>query len=84
MDTVETTLVAEAGTGDEQIVSVSSQAIELFLSMLLEVQVGDVLAVYAGCDKKLATCRDKFSNVTNFRGEPYVPGQDEFLTIAKK
>ena len=30
----------------------------------------------AGCDKRLATCIDRFANVLNFRGEPYVPGQD--------
>jgi len=42
------------------------------------VQVGDTYSVYAGCDKSLATCRDKFNNVVNFKGEPYIPG-DHFL-----
>lgn len=29
-----------------------------------------------GCDKRLATCRTRFANAVNFRGEPYLPGSD--------
>ncbi len=29
-----------------------------------------------GCDRQLATCRDRFANVANFRGEPHLPGND--------
>ncbi|MBY9062768.1 DUF2163 domain-containing protein [Sphingomonas yunnanensis] len=29
-----------------------------------------------GCDKRLATCAARFGNAVNFRGEPYVPGND--------
>ncbi|MGE4429146.1 MAG: DUF2163 domain-containing protein [Sphingobium sp.] len=29
-----------------------------------------------GCDKRIATCRDRFANAINFRGEPYLPGSD--------
>ncbi|MBB3694216.1 putative phage protein (TIGR02218 family) [Sphingomonas sp. BK580] len=29
-----------------------------------------------GCDKRLATCAARFDNSVNFRGEPYVPGND--------
>lgn len=35
--------------------------------------------VTAGCDKRLATCRDVFANALNYRGEPYVPGIDSLL-----
>lgn len=28
---------------------------------------------YAGCDKKRATCRDKFANIAKFGGYPFVP-----------
>jgi uncharacterized phage protein (TIGR02218 family) len=34
---------------------------------------GDTYTVYPGCDKTQATCRDKFGNLTRFRGFPYVP-----------
>lgn len=29
-----------------------------------------------GCDKQLATCRDRFGNAINFRGEAHLPGND--------
>ncbi|GAA0738074.1 DUF2163 domain-containing protein [Sphingomonas japonica] len=29
-----------------------------------------------GCDKSLATCRGRFGNAANFRGEPFLPGID--------
>lgn len=29
-----------------------------------------------GCDHSLETCRDHFANAANFRGEPYLPGND--------
>lgn len=29
-----------------------------------------------GCDKGFATCRDRFGNSDNFRGEPHLPGND--------
>jgi uncharacterized phage protein (TIGR02218 family) len=32
--------------------------------------------VNAGCDKRLATCRDRFANAVNFRGFPHIPGND--------
>lgn len=34
------------------------------------------IRLYPGCDKRLATCRDRFDNILNFRGEPFIPGQD--------
>jgi uncharacterized phage protein (TIGR02218 family) len=40
---------------------------------------GDVLNIQPGCDKRWATCRDKFSNRFNFRGEPLVPGANALL-----
>ena len=34
---------------------------------------GDTFTIYPGCDKKQATCSTKFSNLANFRGQPYIP-----------
>jgi hypothetical protein len=31
------------------------------------------IKIFPGCDKTLETCYTKFSNVLNFRGEPFVP-----------
>lgn len=37
---------------------------------------GASLALAAGCDKRFATCRDKFANQNRFRGFPHLPGND--------
>lgn len=39
-------------------------------------EVGDTFTITAGCDHRVTTCKTKFSNLLNFRGEPFVPGQD--------
>jgi uncharacterized phage protein (TIGR02218 family) len=51
----------------------------LFLPMVSNIAVGDTADVIAGCDKSLATCRDTFDNVVNFRGFPHVPGNDRLF-----
>jgi uncharacterized phage protein (TIGR02218 family) len=52
----------------------ASGAITLHLPMPYAVQTGDAFTITVGCNKSLATCRDKFSNVVNFRGFPHLPG----------
>lgn len=42
-------------------------------------QVGDTLTLKRGCPKTRDACRDLFSNVLNFRGEPEVPGSNQVL-----
>lgn len=37
---------------------------------------GDLIEIREGCDRRLATCRTRFGNVVNFRGEPHLPGND--------
>ncbi|MHA6288275.1 DUF2163 domain-containing protein [Maricaulis sp. CAU 1757] len=32
-----------------------------------------------GCDQAFATCRDRFANTLNFRGFPYLPGNDALM-----
>ncbi len=54
----------------------ATKAITLFLPMPFDVSPGDSVSVSAGCDKSLAVCRATFDNVLNFRGEPFVPGND--------
>ncbi len=50
--------------------------LSLWQAMPEAVTEGDAFAVTAGCDKRLATCRDRFANVANFRGFPHIPGND--------
>lgn len=58
----------------------STARLELFLAMGYPIRVGDAFRIHPGCDKRLDTCIDRFANVLNFRGEPYVPGQDSLMT----
>jgi len=37
---------------------------------------GDRVEITQGCDKLFATCRGRFANAENFRGEPHLPGMD--------
>lgn len=56
-----------------------SVTLDLWQAMPEPIAPGDTFAVTAGCDKRFATCRDRFSNAVNFRGFPHIPGND-FVT----
>lgn len=53
--------------------------ITLAQEMPAAIAVDDIFTMTAGCDKRLETCRGKFDNVVNFRGEPFVPGTDSLI-----
>ena len=57
----------------------ATATVTLFLPMPAPIQVGDTQTLYPGCRKTTADCRDKFANIVNFRGEPFVPGLDGLL-----
>jgi uncharacterized phage protein (TIGR02218 family) len=61
--------------------SASGEVLVLYLKAREPITVGDTFKVAPGCDKLISTCRSKFNNVVNFRGEPYIPGIDYLLTI---
>src|SRR5690625_665860 len=43
------------------------------------VALGDAITVVPGCDKTAETCRRRYANLVNFRGEPFLPGSDALL-----
>lgn len=47
------------------------------------VEAGDLLVLTAGCDRRFATCRERFANAVNFRGFPHIPGNDYVLRYPK-
>lgn len=49
-----------------------------------DVGVGNNATLIAGCDRRLETCRDKFSNVVNFRGFPHIPGNDKVIQRGRR
>ena len=52
---------------------------ELWQAMSEPIAAGDTFTVTSGCDKQFATCKTKFANAVNFRGFPYMPGNDAVL-----
>lgn len=48
-------------------------ALLLTLPLLEMPQIGEVIKVYPGCDKRLDTCQNRFNNFPKFRGEPFIP-----------
>ncbi|HEV2561917.1 MAG TPA: DUF2163 domain-containing protein [Rhizomicrobium sp.] len=65
-------------------ISGTNVSLELWQAMSEDVNVSDAFAITAGCDKQFATCKAKFSNAVNFRGFPYMPGNDAVVSLPKK
>lgn len=57
-------------------VAVDGSRVELRDTMRGAVMVGDRIELREGCDKRFATCCERFDNAANFRGEPHLPGND--------
>lgn len=70
---------ANAGAATE-ILSHINQAIRLFTPMPRPMAIGDQVRLVAGCDKTPETCHARFGNILNFRGEPYIPGNDRVFS----
>jgi uncharacterized phage protein (TIGR02218 family) len=58
------------------VVAVDDSRIELRDTARAAVAAGDKIELRHGCDKSFATCAGRFANAANFRGEPYLPGND--------
>lgn len=43
-----------------------------------KIAVNDVFQLFAGCDHRFPTCKDKFVNSENYGGFPYVPRKNPF------
>lgn len=68
------------GGGESEVAAHRIEGGEIVLEMLdppgPALAIGAAFSVYAGCDKRLATCKAKFANTINFRGFPHMPGND--------
>lgn len=62
----------------------SGRVIELWGAPATEPEAGDAFLVTVGCDKRFATCRDRFANSVNFRGFPHMPGNDFAISYARR
>lgn len=76
-----------AGTGLEgvikhdQIDAKGQRIVDLWEPVRAAVMAGDQVRLEAGCDKRAETCREKFANMVNFRGFPFVPGEDWLVAV---
>jgi uncharacterized phage protein (TIGR02218 family) len=66
---------ANAGL-DADVFSSGPNELQLARPPAFPVLPGARVLLNEGCDKTLATCSARFENAINFRGEPYLPGND--------
>nr|CAX84100.1 uncharacterized protein, phage-related [uncultured bacterium] len=62
-----------------EVKSSNGASVTLFMPMPRAIAVGDTFTLQPGCDRRVETCRQRFDNLVNFRGEPFVPGQDKAM-----
>ncbi len=43
------------------------------------IKVGDAIMLFEGCDKHNNTCAQRFKNIINFRGEPFIKDAQRFV-----
>ncbi len=60
-----------------------AREVTLWEPLRVELQVGDIVRLTAGCDKRGETCRVKFGNFVNFRGFPHIPGEDWLVSVPR-
>ena len=58
------------------ILMTSATSIDLIAPPPFSASSGSFVELIEGCDKTIATCGTRFGNAINFRGEPYLPGND--------
>ncbi len=61
---------------DARVAAAGANWLEPFEPLPFALAPGTRVELREGCDKRFATCRDRFANALNFRGEPHVPGGD--------
>ncbi len=59
-----------------EIFSNTASALTLSQPPAFAVMPGALAQITQGCDKTIATCAARFGNAVNFRGEPFLPGND--------
>ena len=53
--------------------------LKLYLPMPVQPAASDTFTIEPGCDHTTGDCQNKFANIVNFRGEPFIPGMDSIL-----
>lgn len=53
--------------------------LKMFLPLPLQPAPGDEFSITPGCNHTTDDCINKFNNIVNFKGEPFIPGPDVVL-----
>jgi uncharacterized phage protein (TIGR02218 family) len=69
-------LDGDNGGWRSRLIDVEGDAVVLRDVPLFAMAAGMRIRLSEGCDKRFATCRSRFANSANFRGEPHLPGND--------
>lgn len=65
---------------NDRIAGDAERTVELWQSLGVVPEPGDLVRIEAGCDKREDTCRLKFTNFVNFQGFPHIPGEDWLMS----
>jgi uncharacterized phage protein (TIGR02218 family) len=57
--------------------------VQLHLPFPYPLTIGTEVQVYEGCDGLRETCITRFNNIYNFDGEPFLPGTDKMVQVAR-
>jgi uncharacterized phage protein (TIGR02218 family) len=58
----------------------ATRRLELWSPLRATLAPTDRIRLEPGCDKRAETCRQTFQNIRNFRGFPFIPGEDWLLS----
>lgn len=59
------------------------RSLDLWAPLARAIAPGAGLKLVVGCDKKFRTCREKFNNISNFRGFPDLPSEDWAMAVPR-
>ena len=62
----------------------NQRRMELWQPLRADIRPGDTAKIEVGCDKRATTCREKFNNIINFQGFPFLPGNDWLSSVPRK
>lgn len=66
----------EKANGSSKLMILNNVGNELNLIYSATLEAGDIVHLYQGCDKQLGTCNNRFNNVLNFGGFPWMPSKN--------
>ena len=68
-----------SGTSTRTILKHEGGTIKL-MAPILDMSPGGYVSIYPGCDRTLATCTNRYNNRVNYRGCPWLPNKDPYVS----